>query len=119
MEHIKEAKRYIANAKEILREKAKKQDGYYTDAKYVKMAGHTAYTGVLVALDGAFNKKIKGRKDVEWYKNNLSKDYKKLLYPFLNVYEILHLTMAYDGHASYKIAQAGFEDAEKIINAVA
>ncbi len=61
MEHIEEAKRYISNAKEILREKANKQDGYYTDSKYIKIAGDTAYKGVLVALDGVFVKKGKGR----------------------------------------------------------
>ena len=44
-----EAMRYIDNAKEILREKAKKEDGLYQDKKYVKMAGHTAYSGVLLA----------------------------------------------------------------------
>ena len=118
MEHIEEAKRYISNAKEILREKANKQDGYYTDSKYIKMAGDTAYKGMLVALDGAFAKKLKGRKDVDWYKKNIVSMNKKLLYPFLNANEILHLVMGYDGNASEKVAKAGLEDAEKIIAAV-
>ena len=52
MKHITEAYRYLDNAKEILREKAQKEDRYYKDAKYVKMAGNTAYNGVFVALNG-------------------------------------------------------------------
>ncbi|HRN48702.1 MAG TPA: DUF5618 family protein [Niabella sp.] len=118
-EHIKEAERFIANAKEILTRKAKKKDGYYTDAKYVKMAGHTAYTGVLVALDGALGIKTKGRKTVDWYKQNIAKKHKKLLYPFLAVYDTLHLSMGYDGNPNAAIAQSGLSDAEKIINALA
>lgn len=116
--HITEAKRYISNAKEILKEKAKKKDGYYTDAKYVKLAGHAAYTGVLVALDGVFGKKEKGRKGIEWYKNHIAKEYKKLLYPFLSVYDTLHLSMGYDGNPSEKVARAGIENAEQIIKAL-
>ena len=38
MDSILAAKRYLDNAKEILREKALKDDGYYQDSKYVKMA---------------------------------------------------------------------------------
>ncbi|MFD2574666.1 DUF5618 family protein, partial [Spirosoma soli] len=94
---VQEAKRYLDNAREILREKARKEDGYYQDSKYVKMAGHTAYAGVLVALDGLLGKKNKGRKDVEWYKQQLAKLDKKLLNSFVGVYDTLHLSMSYDG----------------------
>jgi hypothetical protein len=48
---ISEAKHYVENARTILKEKGLKEDRYYQDPKYVKMAGHTAYTGILVALD--------------------------------------------------------------------
>ncbi len=113
--HIFEAQRYINNAKEILSEKAKKQDGYYTDAKHVKMAGDTAYKGVLVALDGVFGKKAKGRKDIDWYRQNTMKWNRKLL-PVLNsAYDILHLNLGYDGNLNAKIATVGLEEAEKII----
>ena len=63
MKHIIEAHRYLENAKEILRDKAQKEDGLYKDEKYVKMAGNTAYSGLLVALDGLFGIKKKGRKE--------------------------------------------------------
>ena len=116
MNSIQEAKRYMDNAREILREKAIKDDGYYQDSKYVKIAGHTAYTGILVALDDFLGKKTKGRKDVDWYKEHLSKLDKKVLNAFLTAYQVLHLDMAYDGAKSAKLASTGLEEAENIIN---
>ena len=113
---VREAKRYLDNAKEILREKARKEDGYYQDAKYVKMAGHTAYTGVLFVLDRYPGKKTKGRQDVDWYKRHLSKQDKKMLDSFGTVYEVLHLVMAYDGFGNADVAKIGMQEAEKIIN---
>ena len=115
MSSILEAKRYMENAKEILREKAIKEDGYYQDSKYVKMAGHTAYAGILLALDEYLGKKGKGRKDVDWYKSHLSKLDKKVLNAFNNAYQLLHLDMAYDGANSAKLASIAFEEAESII----
>ena len=115
MDSIQEAKRYLDNAKEILREKALKDDGYYQNSKYVKMAGHTAYTGILLALDVYLGKKGKGRKDVDWYKEHLSKLDKKVLNAFLTAYQVLHLDMAYDGAKSAKLAATGLEEAENII----
>jgi len=116
MNNIKEAHRYIENAKEILRDKAEKENGAYKDRKYVKMAGHTAYSGVLVALDGLFGIKKKGRKSVLWYQEELAKMDKKILSTFNIVYDTLHLTMAYDGNLSVKIANIGLEEAETIID---
>ena len=113
---VQEAKRYIANAKEILREKAQKEDRFYQDTEYVKIAGHAAYTGVLTALDGLFGKPKKGRKDVDWYKYEIAKMDKKLLNTFTSAYNTLHLSMFYDGNPNANVAQAGLEDAETIIN---
>jgi hypothetical protein len=117
MNQILEAKRYIDNAKEILSSKAKKEDGFYTDKKYVRLAGHSAYMGVLTALDSAFGEKTKKgkRKDVNWYKENLAKTNKKLLYRFLSAYDTLHLALGYDGNLDAKVANAGFENADTII----
>jgi hypothetical protein len=112
---VEEARRYLNNAKEILSEKARKEDGYYQDTKYVKLAGHAAYTGVLVALDGLFGKKGKGRKDVDWYKERLSTMDKKLLYSFVGAYDTLHLSMSYDGNPAADVAVAGLKMAESII----
>ena len=116
MKDITEAKRYISNAKEILSEKAVKEDGYYKDRKYVKMAGHTAYAGVLVALDSVLgDKSKKTRKSVEWYQKELSSLDKKILSHFSAAYDILHLSMSYDGVLSAAVSKEGLEVAEKII----
>ncbi len=118
MNPISEANRHISNAKDILSEKAKKEDGRYQDKKYIKMAGHTAYTGVLVALDALLlnSDKKKTRKSVEWYQKELSALDKKITSSFADVYEILHLSMSYDGIQNAKVIAIGMQEAEKIIH---
>ena len=116
MEAISEAKRHIDNAKDFLSNNAKKQDGMYQDKKYVKIAGHTAYTGILLALNeflGEKNKKTP--KSVEWYQMELSKVDKSLLAKFTTAYQVLHIDMGYQGSKSAKLASVGLEEAEKII----
>ena len=116
MEAILEARRHIDNAKGFLSNNAGKEDGLYRDRKYVKIAGHTAYTGILLALDELLNeKKKKTRKSVEWYQKELSGIDKKITSDFATAYQILHLDMGYDGTRSEKIAKLGMETAEKII----
>ncbi|MFD2574658.1 DUF5618 family protein, partial [Spirosoma soli] len=61
-------------------------------------------------------KKNKGRKDVEWYKQQLAKLDKKLLNSFVGVYDTLHLSMSYDGNPLASVASAGLQEAEQIIN---
>lgn len=112
---ILEAKRYVENARTILREKAIKEDDLYSDRKYVKLAGHAAYTGVLVALDGFFGVKKKGRKDVGWYEQQLATIDKKVLSNFVSAYELLHLSMSYDGTREAVVAQQGLKRADEII----
>lgn len=121
MKSTEEARRYIDNAREILREKARKEEGYYQDAKYVKMAGNTAYSGILVALDYPLAPKKKGRTDperrpVSWYKKQLATLDKKVLGAFVSAYDTLHLSLGYDGNPSAEVAQAGLKDAETIIS---
>ena len=92
---IKEAERYMDNAKQILTEKAEKEGDYYNDSKYVKMAGDTAWKGVLVALDAATgvrkNMKKGQRIDIKDYQNAVSKKDKKMVKPLQSTYNILHL----------------------------
>lgn len=113
---ISESMRYIDNARDILREKAQKEDGLYQDKKYVKMAGHTAYVGVLVALDELLGVKKRGRKSIEWYKSELAKMDKKVSSTFSNVYDTLHLALSYDGNQDAELAQNGLKRAEQIIH---
>jgi hypothetical protein len=116
---IREAERYITNAKQLLSEKAGKDGDYYTDKKYIKMAGHTAWCGVLVALDAALKLKEglkKGqRPDIKDYQEAVAKVDKKMPRMLMNSYETLHKTLGYDGNLSYKIVQYGLEEAQDII----
>ena len=116
MNSVQEARRYMDNARELLREKAGKQNGQYHDRKYVRMAGNTAYSGILVALDSLLEDKKKGRKDVTWYKAQLAKLDKRLLDTFVLAYDTLHLALGYDGNLDADVAQAGLKRADTIIN---
>jgi len=117
---IQEAERYLQNARQILSEKAEKDGGYYNDKKYVKMAGNTAWCGVLVALDAATdvrkNLKKGQRLDIEDYQNAVAKKDKKISRTFLSAYESLHKALGYDGNPNYKIVQASLEDGQKMID---
>jgi hypothetical protein len=113
---ILEARRYLDNARAILREKALKEDEYYQDEKYVKLAGHAAYAGVLVALDSLLGDKKKGRKEVSWYKEQLAVLDKRVLKHFISAYDLLHLSMSYDGNPETAVAQLGLKRAEEIIS---
>ena len=114
---IREAERYLQNARDILSEKAGKEGNSYTDKKYVRMAGHTAWCGVLEALDGILGIKSKRKRPhFEDYQEAVSKIDKKMNRPLLNVYETLHLVLGYDGNCSYKVVQAGLEDTKSFIN---
>lgn len=115
-EKVNEARRYVNNARELLREKAGKENGVYQDRKYVRLAGHAAYLGVLVALDGLFQVKKGTRKSVEWYQEQLRKTDRKLLDSFNAAYDTLHLAMGYDGNISADVSAAGITTAENIIN---
>jgi len=115
---IQEAKRYLANAKEILSEKAGKDGDYYADSKYVKMAGDTAWKGVLIALDSVFYVKRRPyqRVSVDDYKAAVAKTNRQVLTMVNEGYQILHLSMGYDGTKNYKVCQAGMEEAKRIID---
>ena len=117
MEAILEARRHIDNAKDFLSNNARKQDGLYQDKKYVKIAGHTAYTGILLVLNELLGEKNrKTPKSVEWYQYELSRVDKSLLSNFTTAYQILHIDMGYQGTKSAKIAALGLDTAEKIID---
>ncbi|MEO0144430.1 MAG: DUF5618 family protein [candidate division WOR-3 bacterium] len=114
--------KYLENAKMILEEKAKREGEFYKYRKYVKMAGHIAWAGVLLALDYLLEKhnvKIKGRKDIGDYIDFIAKRDKKILNYFNSAYNYLHLLMGYDGDLSIKTSKTGLEYAKKIIDWVA
>ena len=117
---IIEAERYIQNARQLLSEKAGKDGDYYTDKKYIKMAGHTAWCGVLVALDAVLkvreNLKKGQRPDIKDYQEAISKVDKKMPRLLMNSYETLHRTLGYDGNLRYRIVQDGLNEAQGIID---
>ena len=121
--YFNEAVRYMDNAKEYLKN-AQKAGSYYRDVKYVKMACGTAYSGVLVALDGFLILKgigkptKKQRKSIEYYQENLGKLDKKMLNTLNSAYRILHLYGYYDGEENVNVIKAGFVEAYKIIGKI-
>ncbi len=126
METYTEAYRYLDNAKEILRTKAKKDGKFYDDAKYVRMACNTAYSGLLVALNDYFTQKgikypkPKGKRtqsiNVDFYKQNLAKINKTKLKEFNEAYNFLHLFGGYDGSLAVITSKTGLEFAKSIID---
>ncbi|MDR1631618.1 MAG: DUF5618 family protein [Dysgonamonadaceae bacterium] len=117
---IREAERYLENARTILSEKAGKEGGYYKDPKYVKMAGDTAWNGVLVALDAVLkvreNLKKGQRPDFNDYEAAMAKKDRKMMHPLLASYESLHKAMGYDGNPSYKIVQESLRQGKIVID---
>ncbi len=115
----KEAHRYFDNAEELLHEKAGRENGSYKDQKYVRMAGNTAWNGVLLAVEEWLKSKNvlknKGRAGKEWYEAQLSKRNKKLNAAFINAYYGLHLSLGYDGYLNVNAAKAALEDGLKVI----
>ena len=115
---IEEARRYVANAEEII-----KKANYdpelksYTDSKYIKTAGDILWKGCLIALNAVFHvRKGKGRPSIEKYKMAIAKRDKKLLNSVNIGYDIMHLCMGYDGNKDKKVCDRGFEYANTIIN---
>ena len=116
---IREAERYLQNARQILSEKAEKDGNYYNDTKYVKMAGNTAWNGVLVALDAVLkvreNMKKGQRVEFKDYEEAIAKRDRKMANPLLGAYESLHKTMGYDGNPVYKVVQSSLQQADILI----
>lgn len=112
------ARTYLSNAKDILKEKALKKNGHYQYKKYVRLAGHAAYLSVLESLDALMEHahyKVKGRKDIDKYRQFLETYNKKMLQELNDAYEILHLYMGYDGGLRVSICNEGLKIAENII----
>ncbi|MCL1974101.1 MAG: DUF5618 family protein [Bacteroidetes bacterium] len=117
-----DAIRYINNAKDCLK-KAQKEGMYYQDQKYVRMACGTAYSGMLVALDGFLQLKDikpkgKERKSIEYYQEHIAMLDRKMLQTLNAAYHVLHLSGYYDGITSVPVVKTGFDEACKIIQKI-
>lgn len=115
---IEEARRYVANAKEVIKKANYDPElKIYMDSKYVKMAGDTLWKGCLIALDAALGiRKGKGRPSIEKYKAAAGDRDRKLLAFIVAGYETMHLYMGYDGTRNKDVCNAGFVKANDIIN---
>ena len=117
---IKEAQRYVENAREVLKERGQldEENFMYQDEKYVRAAGNYLWLGVLMALDTVFHVREdrRTRVDINAYEDAVAKRDKKLLSWVSDGYDVMHLYMTYDGIRSKKICDSGFELAENIIN---
>ena len=115
---IEEARRYVANAEEVIKKANYDPElKIYTDGKYVRMAGNTLWNGCLIALDALFGiSRRKGRPDINKYKEEAAKRDRKLLAAIVRGYDIMHLSMGYDGSKDKRVCDAGFSNANDIIN---
>ena len=119
-----EALRYMENAKAYLKQ-AQKDGNYFRDTKYVRTACGTAYSGVLIAMEGYLvqkgihvpeNKKV--RKSIEYFQSNLAKLNRKMLDNLNSAYKILHLYGYYDGIDNVVVVNEGFSQAKSLIETI-
>jgi hypothetical protein len=115
-----EALRYMQNARETYK-KARKEDRFYKDAKYVRGGADYACHAVLIVLDACL--KLKGvsepqQKSIEYYPSEVSKLDKKMLVRLNDAYQTLHLAGSYDGNLNVEVNAAGLRTAEEIIEAI-
>lgn len=115
---IEEARRYVENAKALIVTADGDPTGkFLTDGKYVKMAGNTLWNGCLVAIEATFKLKSgKGRPSIEKYRDAIGKRDGQMLTLVNTGYNIMHLSMGYDGIKSKKVVAEGFDTAASIIN---
>jgi ABC-type branched-subunit amino acid transport system ATPase component len=115
-----EAARYLENARQILSEKARKDEGEYKDIKYVKMASGTAYSAALLILDEYLKQKeglnYTKPKTIEDYTSRVRKYDKKLLALLLDAYDELHINGYYIGTRSVNTIQRGLEHVTRMLN---
>lgn len=117
---VDEARRYVQNARDILKEKGKLnvEGQYYEDRKYVRMAGNTLWNGVLLILNAVFHvKKTKNSRPhfIDYEKAIAQRDLKLL--DLVNMgYDALHLSMGYDGNPRKASCQDGIQLANDIID---
>ncbi|MEO5674703.1 MAG: DUF5618 family protein [Chitinophagales bacterium] len=119
---IKEAYRYLSNAKEIL-SRIPIEYGIYKDSKYVSMAAETAYIGALKAIDHYLLKKRNFNRDklpnsYDGYRDAIQKYILlngKLSSALTVAWQNLHVLGHYRGGVDKVMIKSGLENAERII----
>lgn len=117
---VKEARRYVQNAKDLLKEKGHLdvETQLYKDRKYVRMAGNTLWNGVLLILNAVFHvkKTPKSRPHFADYLKAVGARDNKLQDLVIGGYETMHICMGYDGIRDKNVCQGGFRIANDIID---
>ena len=117
---IAEARRYVENARKALNENGEldTETKLYQDDKYVRAAGNYLWLGVLMALDAVFHvrKDRRTRVDINNYLDAVGKRDRKLLSYVNTGYDIMHLSMTYDGVPSKGVSDEGIRLANAIID---
>lgn len=117
---IKEARRYVDNARDALADNGKynQELKLYEDDKYVRAAGHYLWHAVLMSLDAVFHVRAdrRTRVDVNDYREAVRKRDKKLLALLNSGYNVMHLSMDYDGTSTKMVCDDGFRLANDIID---
>lgn len=120
---MKEAIRYLNNAKETL-QKSLIEDNRYMDEKYVRKACGTAYLAILKVIDEYLLNKGIGKKElpksVDAYRNALKKHLAvhngKLAREFEYLYDELHIAGYYRGLLGYvNVVKEVFKTAKAFI----
>lgn len=117
---IEEARRYVDNAKQTLKENGEYDRSLkrYGDEKYVRSAGHFLWHAVLIVLDAVFGVKTKTRPhpDIKDYKDAIGKRDRKLLALVSDGYANMHISMGYDGNPRKALCDDSIDLANDIIN---
>lgn len=117
---IEEARRYVDNAHKTLKdnENYDPDTRCYDDKKYVRSAGHYLWHAVMLALDSVFHVREdrRTRVDVDAYREAVRKRDRKLLALLNTSYQILHLSMGYDGVLHKDSCDTGFNVTNDIID---
>lgn len=117
---IAEARRYVDNARRTLNENGQLdvETKLYQDEKYVRAAGNYLWLGVLMALDAVFHvrKDRRTRVDINTYLEAIGKRDRKLLNYVNSGYDVMRLSMNYDGVQAKEISDSGFRIANAIID---
>ena len=116
---VAEARRYVQNAKDVLQKAdLNTETQLYRDPKYVRMAGNTLWNGVLVILEAVFQvtDNNKTRPHFSDYQRAIAQRDYKLLDFVTTGYNVMHLSMGYDGNRAKSTCQDGFRLANEIID---
>ena len=116
---VKESRRYVKNAKDALLQNGKYNalTNHYGDRKYVKAAGHYLWSGVLIIVDAVFHvNKQTDRVNINDYRLAIGRRDRKLLDLLNDAYDVLHLSMGYDGTLNKTICDEGFRVANEVID---